>query len=168
MATLLPYNREQAVRYAARWALGRNPQYYDFERLGGDCTNFASQCVYAGAGVMNFKPVFGWYYRSANDRTPSWTGVEYFYNFMVNNQGPGPFMQEVPLSGLMPGDVVQLKFEGMDRFSHCPFVLRVGVPARPENILIAAHTYDAYLRPLSTYQYAALRPLHVLGVRPQK
>ena len=41
------YNREEAVSYARKWALGRNPAYFDFQKLGGDCTNFASQCIYA-------------------------------------------------------------------------------------------------------------------------
>ena len=57
-----PYDRDAAVAYARRWALSRNPLYYDFEDIGGDCTNFASQCLFAGAGVMNFTPVTGWYY----------------------------------------------------------------------------------------------------------
>ncbi|MBP3352092.1 MAG: amidase domain-containing protein [Lachnospiraceae bacterium] len=50
----ITYNRTAAVYYARKWALGRNPAYYDFEEVGGDCTNFASQCIYAGAGVMNY------------------------------------------------------------------------------------------------------------------
>ena len=50
---LLSYDREAAVAYARRFALSRNPAYYDFSDLGGDCTNFASQCIYAGAGIMN-------------------------------------------------------------------------------------------------------------------
>ena len=48
------YDRNNAVEYAKRWALSRNPRYYDFHGIGGDCTNFASQCIYAGAGVMNY------------------------------------------------------------------------------------------------------------------
>ena len=58
---LLSYDREAAVAYARRFALSRNPAYYDFSDLGGDCTNFASQCIYAGAGIMNYTPTFGWY-----------------------------------------------------------------------------------------------------------
>ena len=41
-----PYDRDRAVQYAHKWALGRNPAYYDFEKLGGDCTNFASRSAY--------------------------------------------------------------------------------------------------------------------------
>jgi len=77
--TLTVYDRESAVAYAKRWALSRNPQYFDFTEIGGDCTNFVSQCIYAGAKVMNFTPIFGWFYRSASDRTASWTGVEFLY-----------------------------------------------------------------------------------------
>ena len=70
------YNRAAAVAYARRWAMDRNPAYYDFSNLGGDCTNFASQCIYAGARVMNYTKVLGWYYRTTGDRTASWSGVE--------------------------------------------------------------------------------------------
>ena len=48
--TLRPYDRQAAVAYAHRWAYLRNPAFYNFDKLGGDCTNFASQCLYAGAG----------------------------------------------------------------------------------------------------------------------
>ena len=72
------YRRLRAVLYARRWALGRNPAYYDYSDLGGDCTNFVSQCVYAGCGVMNYTPDFGWYYRTPEDRAPAWTSVAFF------------------------------------------------------------------------------------------
>ena len=80
---LLPYDRISAVRYAHIWAYGRNPAFYDYEKIGGDCTNFASQCALAASCVMNYTPNIGWYYPNDGDRSPSWTGVEYFYNFMV-------------------------------------------------------------------------------------
>ena len=55
------YDRFRAVAYALRWALSRNPRYYDFEDIGGDCTNYVSQCLFAGCGVMNYAPENGWY-----------------------------------------------------------------------------------------------------------
>lgn len=42
------YNREKAVAYAHRWAYGFNPAYGNFTDMGGDCTNFLSQCLHAG------------------------------------------------------------------------------------------------------------------------
>ena len=56
------YNRERARAYAERWAFDRNPLFADYTGIGGNCTNFVSQCVYAGSCRMNFTPVFGWYY----------------------------------------------------------------------------------------------------------
>ena len=34
------YNREEALAYAKKWAFGRNPIYYNFDPVGGDCTSF--------------------------------------------------------------------------------------------------------------------------------
>lgn len=95
MHDILPYDRGAAVRYAHRWAYDRNPAYYDFSELGGDCTNFASQCLYAGSGVMDHTPTFGWYYISGNQKSPSWSGVPYFYNFLTRKDSrPGPLARK--------------------------------------------------------------------------
>lgn len=153
------YNRNAAVSYARRWALRRNKNYYDFEKLGGDCTNFASQCIYAGAGIMNFTPVTGWYYRSSYDRSASWSGVEYLYNFLTSNRSVGPYAHLVNQNEVQPGDIVQLGTNTGD-FYHSPVITAVS-PA----ILVAAHTYDALDRPLSSYEYDIARFLHIDGVR---
>ena len=73
------YDREAAVAYARRWALGRNPRFGDFSALGGDCANFASQCLWAGWGDMTE----GWHYRSMNERTPSWSGVRFLREWLL-------------------------------------------------------------------------------------
>ena len=54
MAIFHEYNREAAVSYARRWALGRNPAYMDYELWGGDCTNFISQCLRSGQIPMDY------------------------------------------------------------------------------------------------------------------
>ena len=157
------YDRSAAVQYAHQWAYGRNPAFYDYEHLGGDCTNFASQCVFAGSGVMNFTPTFGWYYIDSNQKAPAWTGVPYFYNFLTR-QGTsvGPMGRPCMLEELLPGDVIQLSFKG-EEFQHTPVVVAVGNPIAPENILLAAHSFDADNRPLSTYEYRDIRPIHIIG-----
>ena len=165
MPELLPYNREAAVVYAHTWAYRRNPAYFDFSGIGGDCTNFASQCIYAGAGVMNFTPLYGWFYRTANDRTPSWTGVQYLYDFLTRNLGAGPFATEVSLSQLEPGDVVQLAIDREDRYQHTPVVVRIDGEPSLTNVLVAAHSNDVDYRPLSTYNIRKIRCLHIEGVR---
>ena len=99
------YNRDAAVAYAQKWAYRRNPRYYDFSNIGGNCTNFASQCIYAGSGVMNYTPVYGWYYINVNNRAPAWTGVNELFRFLTTNRGPGPQGEEVGLEEIEPGDI---------------------------------------------------------------
>jgi len=164
MTAIIPYNREAAANYATRWAFDRNPRYLDFENMGGDCTNFTSQCIYAGAGVMNYRPVLGWYYNSAADRAPAWTGVEYLYNFLVSNQGNGPFAVETDIHHMEIGDFVQLGNLG-GHFYHSPFICNIIGSPSLDNILVAAHTEDCCNRPLSTYTIAQIRFIHIEGVR---
>ena len=154
-----PYDRAHAAAYARRWALGRNPAYYDFSDIGGDCTNFASQSIFAGSGVMNYTPTFGWYYISSADRTASWTGVEYLYNFLTSNTSVGPFAREVDWRDARPGDVVQLGDAAGD-FYHTPVITAIY-----PTILVCAHSYDALDVPLASYDFAAARFLHIEGVR---
>ena len=158
---ILPYDRDTAVAYAHQWAFGRNPRYYNYDDLGGDCTNFASLCLYAGAPVMNHTPTFGWYYYDGNNKAPAWTGVEYFYNFLTRDKPSlGPFAKEVTLRELLPGDIVQLSFNGTG-FQHSPVVVKAG--ESDSELLLAAHTDDADYRPLDTYPYVLARFLHILG-----
>ena len=162
--TLRPYNRKAAVDYAHRWAYYRNPDFFNFDDLGGDCTNFASQCLYAGSGVMNYTPTFGWYYKSLSSRAPAWTGVPFFYNFLTRDkQTPGPAGEESTLDRVQPGDFVQLRFVP-GPFAHNPVIVAVGSPPTLDNILVAAHSEDHDYRPLSSYPIQELRFIHILGV----
>ncbi|MBQ2841391.1 MAG: amidase domain-containing protein [Oscillospiraceae bacterium] len=163
----MEYDRAAAVRYARRWAFRRNPAYYNFDDIGGDCTNFVSQCVYAGAGVMNYTPAYGWYYISPDNRAPAWTGVQFFYNFMTANQGAGPYGYDAPLSEALPGDIIQLAYNNSASFTHTLLVVGVSINRNPRNILLAAHTNDAYRRRLSSYSYTNIRLIHILGVNEQ-
>ena len=162
---MIEYDRAAAVAYARRWAFSRNPAYFNFDRIGGDCTNFASQCLFAGVGVMNYTPDVGWFYRSANDRSAAWTGVEYFYNFLIRNREGigsklGPFAEEVPLERLKIGDFVQFGRATGD-FYHTPIV--VGFSGNTP--LLAAHTNDAFGRSLRSYSFEKARGIHILGAR---
>ena len=162
---LTEYNRFAAVMYAHEWAYGRNPLYYDYEQIGGDCTNFASQCLFAGSGIMNFTPEFGWYYIDANQKAPAWTGVPYLYRFLTRREiSVGPLGRECAMEEVRPGDIVQLRFSG-DIFQHSPVVVRANRPQTPSEILVAAHSDDALDRPLASYNYDMAHFLHIDGVR---
>lgn len=163
-AKVFEYDREKAVEYAYRWAYFRNPAYYDFSGLGGNCTNFASQCIYAGCGVMNYNPVYGWYYISANSKAPAWTGVPYLYNFLTGNLSVGPFGTDVMIYEAEPGDICQLRFYG-DVFQHSPVIVKVEHPINEDNIFVAANSEDSNCRPVSSYSYSDIRFIHIEGYR---
>lgn len=161
---IFEYNRAEAIRYAKRWALSRNPEYYDYSDIGGDCTSFISQCVYAGSGIMNYTPDFGWYYIDANNKSPSWTGVQFFYNFMTQNEGVGPFGKEAPLDELLAGDVIQLGDKNQNYY-HTLILTAIRTDSLGKKYFICAHSIDSYQRDLSTYEYSNIRGIHFLGVR---
>lgn len=160
----IPYNRERAVEYARRWALSRNPLFIDFTGSGGDCTSFVSQCVYAGCGIMNYTPTFGWYYVTPNDRAPAWAGVDEFYSFIIGspqftseNGGVGPRGYVVTDgSEIDVGDVIQLANRGGEYY-HSLIISGF----TDNDILICAHSDDHLDRPLSEYNYASLRVIHI-------
>ncbi len=150
------YNRNNTVEYAKRWALSRNPQFFNFHEIGGDCTNFASQCIYAGAGVMNYTRDFGWYYISPDDRAAAWSGVQYLYRFLTTNESVGPVGRDVDLTEIQFGDVIFLS--NGQRLYHTLVV--TGFDTDSE-ILICAHTVDSYMRRLDSYRYYATFPVHI-------
>lgn len=155
-----PYNRLMAKEYAEKWAYRRNPEFYDFQDIGGDCTNFASQCLLAGSGVMNYP---AWYYYSIDDRSPSWTGVEFLYDFLVKNRSLGPRGEVTDIENIKVGDLIQLSFEE-GRFAHSLIVVKTDYPPTPSGILIAAHTNDAGCRPLDSYNFSDVRFIHIKDV----
>ena len=160
------YDRLSAVSYAVKWALGRNPDFYDYNNIGGDCTNFASQCVYAGTQTMNYTPEYGWYYINGNEKSPSWTGVEFFYDFMINNRGIGPFAEEREVRFLVPGDIIQLgNIEG--DFYHSLVLTKIEISGRRRRFYVCAHSEDAFQRNLMTYRFGKIRGIHILGYRTE-
>lgn len=109
---------------------------------------------------MNYSMVNGWYYSNLENRSPSWTGVSYFFEFMVTNKGNGPFGYETDAEGLEIGDVVQLSnVEG--KYYHT--LLVTGFAGG--TYLVSAHTDDAFDRRLDSYNYSEARFIHIEGVR---
>lgn len=154
----MSYDRKKVYEYAKKWAYLRNPKYYNFDPVGGDCTNFVSQCIYAGCNQMNYNKNNGWYYINGNNKSPSWTGVEFLYKFLVNNKSLGPSGTETTIDNLDIGDVIQLSFDG-NTFSHSLIVVQNG--SNTFNTLIAAHTFDVFGKSVAEYGYQKYRCIHV-------
>jgi hypothetical protein len=150
------YDREAAVAYAKRWALGRNREYKDYEDWGGDCTNFISQCLRAGKIPFDHSgnsPIKQWYWYSDKERTPTWTAAEPFYKYITGNnkegtQNYGIYAVEVDYNQLEIGDIVQLTYEG--RAYHNMIISEVILEGDYLiDYLVCQHTYDLLNYPLS-------------------
>lgn len=154
------YNRHLAINYAKKWAYKRNPKYYNYDKIGGDCTNFISQCIYAGSKQMNYDKINGWYYIDANNKSPSWTGVEFLYNFLTSNKQNGPIGKEVSINEIDLADIAQLSFDG-EKFSHTLLIVNIENKNTLDGIYTSSHTFDSFARRLSSYKFEKIRFLHV-------
>ena len=154
------YDRNKAVEYARKHALSYNSNFYNFTGIGGDCTNFISQCLLAGGGIMNFDKFNGWFYVDSNNRSPSWTSVAYLQKFLLNNKSTGPFGEISNIYNLEIGDLIQLR-QNPSHFNHTLIISKIIAG----QIYVCAHTNDALDKPLSSYQYLQAMGLHILGVQ---
>ena len=172
----IPFDKENAIKYAHRWAFDRNPNFLNFENIGGDCTNYVSQILLAGGCKMDMTPVLGWYYNNSNDKSPSWTGVEQFYNYITKDKNFGIIGKEIDLDEVEAGDIAQLSFNGRT-YQHTPFIVEVMRNPNDandegnnennklgyEDIKICAHSFDSENRILNTYKWRKIRFIRILG-----
>ena len=117
---------------------------------------------------MNYTPTFGWYYISADNRAPAWTGVDELFSFLTGapdfeqaNGGSGPYgrlIDDEPIYSV--GDVIQLA-NSVGEFYHTLIISGF----QGGDILVCAQSDDALDRPLSTYNYATFRMIHIEGAR---
>ncbi len=153
------YDRRKAIEYAFNWWNKRNPRFYNFDKIGGDCTNFISQCLLYGGIEMNYK-TNGWFYNSLSSRAPAWSGVEEFYSFLITNMSNyGVKGRDCSIQELEVGDLIQMD-QGRGRFHHNLIVTSV---SNPRDILIACHTADAFNKRLSEYSYKRIRFIKILN-----
>ncbi|MGE5628382.1 MAG: amidase domain-containing protein [Solirubrobacterales bacterium] len=84
------YSRNDAVEYAKRYALFPNRQYIYFgvqEKIGGDCTNFVSQCLHAGGIPLSYSLKNPWWYNAENYKicSLSWSVAHSLYWYLLRN-----------------------------------------------------------------------------------
>ena len=154
------FDRKSSVLYAEKYAFNYNPHYYDFTELGGDCTNFVSQCLFAG-GIIQDYSTLGWYYISLNARAPAWTGVNEFYSYGIKNKRTGFTLNPCPYNDLEIADVIQLG--NGEKFYHTLIVSKIIEENGIKRIFVAAHDYNAFNAPLSDYAFKTIRFLKVFA-----
>ena len=158
------YNRQKALQYAQKWAYKRNPKYYNFDSVGGDCTSFVSQCIYAGSNIMNYSKQNGWYYINGNNKSPSWSGVEFLYGFLITNKSVGPYGKQVNQQQIEVGDIAQLSFNGVN-FGHTLIITKIENILDLNQIFISSHTFDSFDKRIDEYDYEKIRFVHIEKVR---
>ena len=79
---------------------------------------------------------------------------------MINNKNKGPFAKEVSKAEIEIGDIIQLG-DNNYHFYHSPIVVK----KEGNNIFVAAHSDDTYMRNILTYNFINIRFIHILGVR---
>lgn len=117
----MKYDNLSAVEYAKKYALTPNLNYHfidpNNDGIGDDCTNFISQCLYAGACPMVYSPI-PWFYKSLTSKpyytaSLSWSVAHSLYWFLKTNEekhGYGPKGSEIKdLSLLTLGDLIFLE-----------------------------------------------------------
>lgn len=137
------YDRLAAVKYAERWWNSYNPAYRQFT---DDCTNFISQCMYAGGAPMTGQPNRGkgWWYAGPHDQwSYSWT-VAHSLRWYLNGSNEGLQAREVSSPNqLFLGDVICYDFDGDGRWQHTTIVTAKDEQNMP---LVNAHTANSRMR----------------------
>lgn len=148
------YNRQKVIDYAKKYVFNYNPNYYNFSNIGGDCTNFVSQCVLAGDKNMDYSQN-GWFYNNLNSRSPAWTSVEDFWNYGLKNKNFS--LEEVGIDKLEIGDIVQFYNTRTKRYYHNVIITKIIYPIRLDHILVTSHDNNAYNKSLIEYNNSFYR-----------
>lgn len=137
------YNRHQAVAYAHAYWNSYNP---DFKKFADDCTNYISQCLFAGGlplDVSNSRSK-GWWYRGDGKRaiwSYSWAVAHSLERYLRQRKG----VTVVPrATDLRLGDVICYDWEGDGRWNHNTIVTGFDENGEP---LVNAHTHNSQWRP---------------------
>lgn len=143
------FNITAACAYAETFALTPNPKYKYFENIGGDCTNFISQILFAGGLKQN---------NSWKPYTMPWIRVEDIYLYLTRNKLAVKLPNENSLS---KGCVIQFYTPEIGRYFHNGFITY----ELPNNdYLYCCHSYNKLNYPLSQifpHRYPVLRGLRI-------
>lgn len=146
------YNREDAVNYAKRYALSPNPNFRYFgiyANIGGDCTNFTSQCLFAGGAPMTYSTEYAWWYNNSvtNDTLDDTWSIPWavahslYWTLRVNMQNGyyGPKGLEVrDINAMELGDMIF--YEGDNGIIYHSAIITSFDSSGP---LISQHTFNA-------------------------
>ncbi|MFS0726157.1 amidase domain-containing protein [Paenibacillus sp. 1P07SE] len=145
------YRRDRAVAYADTWWNKANPEYEEFEV---NCTNYISQCLFAGGAPMNYtgRRESGWWYKGRDGGREWWS-----YSWAVSNamqallaaprrEGLRGTLVDRP-EQLELGDVILYDWNGDGRYQHSTIVTAFDAERMPlvnANTVSSRHRYWDY------------------------
>ncbi|WP_314000235.1 amidase domain-containing protein [uncultured Paenibacillus sp.] len=147
----IPYRRDLAAAYADRWWQQPNPAY---ENMQVNCTNYVSQCLFAGHAPMNYtgKRASGWWYKGRSGGQElwsySWAVADALQRYLSAARAGG--LRATPVDApwqLKLGDVICYDWEGDGRYGHNTIVTafdREGMPLVNANTVSSRHRYWDY------------------------
>ncbi len=167
-----PYDRQAALAYADRYAMGRSQAWPDYSDYGGNCQNFASQCLLAGGIPMDTAgpDIWKWYgpdpseSTRAEGRSPSWSGVNQFRGYARDNAGFGlAALVDAPYYSGQPGDLIQMGTA--DSLYHTVVIrdLVCDNAGRTVDYLVHSNTNDMENYPASLYGYSVFSLIRIAG-----
>ncbi|NNU84107.1 hypothetical protein ETC05_09765 [Geobacillus sp. BMUD] len=147
------YDRARAVRYAETWWNRHNPAFPSFPV---DCTNFVSQCLYAGGAPMTGYPnrTRGWWCQNGS-WSYSWAVAHAFRWYLSGSRIGLQAVEVAEPEQLMAGDVICYDFQGDGRFDHSTIVVAKDQNGMP---LVNAHTTNSRMRYWSYEDSSAYTP----------
>ncbi|RIV24274.1 hypothetical protein D2Q93_07490 [Alicyclobacillaceae bacterium I2511] len=143
-ATTVHYDRVYSLRYAELWWNHSHPR---FAYLRDDCTNFISQCLWAGGLPMqvHHSRARGWWYQwdqpvAAEAWSYSWTTSDALLRYLLQIHGT---KQVVSAKDLRIGDIIFYDWDGTGHYHHTTIVVDFDALGDP---LVNAHTDASYHR----------------------
>lgn len=147
----IPYRRDLVAAYADRWWNEANPSFEEFEV---NCTNYISQCIFAGNAPMNYtgRRENGWWYKGrAGGRewwSYSWAVSNALTQYLSTPRDAG-LRAEIVYSPdkLELGDIITYDWNGDNRFQHSTVVTAFdaqGMPLVNANTVPSRHRYWDY------------------------
>ncbi|MGN0144587.1 MAG: amidase domain-containing protein [Clostridium sp.] len=135
------FDIEAACNYAETFALSSNPDYISYDKIGGDCTNFASQILHAGG--LNTSSTWKPY-------SNAWLRVEELYSYLIYNK----LAYKIDNNNFSRGTLIQFSMPKIGRFFHTGFITYRLLNGE---LLYCCHSYNKLNYPLSQI-YPVLYP----------
>jgi hypothetical protein len=167
------FNRMLARNWAQRFAEASVSDRFFYTASGNDCTNFVSQCIWAGYGgyiegndtqtknnISNrVRMVNTVWQAGTGGGYPNWENVTYLWSYVTANTGNGPTATglnnnqpyyNLPPSSIYYGNALQIRNGSSGDYSHSVFVTYSLDASTTEynQVLVSQHTPNIYNRNL--------------------